>query len=477
MTKNKLHLYASLACILLTITACKTIDIPLKEANKTIPNNYNNIIVDSTNSAKINWKDYFSDPNLKSLIEIALENNQEFNITLQEIEISKNEIKAKKGEYLPFINVKTGLDVEKISRYTNIGAMEATTDIKPGKEMPDPLFNFGIGAFATWETDIWGKLHNAKKAQVQRYLSSIEGKNFMITNIISEIAESYYELLGLDNELKILKENIQIQNDVLNIIKLLKKSARSNELAVKRFEAQVLKTKNLEYTIQQQIIETENRINFLVGRYPQRIERSNANFENLIPQKIFTGLPSDLLENRPDIKAAEFQLEAAKLDIKAAKAKFYPSISISAGIGYQAFNPGYLLNPKSILYNLAGELLAPILNRNAIKSEYYNANAKQIQAIYNYEQLILKAYIEVINKLTRIKNLDESYKLKSQEVEALKQSIDISNDLFKYARADYMEVLLTQRDVLEAKFELVEIKVNQLKTTVAIYKSLGGGWK
>ena len=185
-----------------------------------------------------------------------------------------------------------------------------------------------------------------------------------------------------------------------------------------------------------------------------------------------------MLANRPDIKQAELDLMAAKLDIKVAKARFYPSLGISAGIGYQAFNPAYLVKtPQSLLYSLAGDLTAPLINRNAIKADYYSANAKQLQAIYNYEQTILNAYVEVANQLSKINNLEKSYDLKTREVEALTKSVSISNDLFNSARADYMEVLMTQRDALESKFELIETKKQQMNAMVNVYKALGGGWK
>lgn len=475
MNKNKLYQYAGTAFFLLSLAACKPIEIQQRAENRTVPEKYATTENDTVNTGKIRWNNYFSDPHLQSLINQALENNQELNIVLQEIEMSKNEIKARKGEYLPSLGLKAGAGVDKVSRYTNIGAMEANTEIEPGKEMPEPLFDFGIGAQAQWETDIWGKLHNATRAQVQRYLASIEGKNFMTTNLISEIADSYYELLALDNELLILNQNIKIQKDALNIIKDLKKNARSNELAVQRFEAQVLKTQGMQYDIQQKIVETENRINYLAGRFPQTVERSQ-DFDSVVPQMVYAGIPSELLENRPDIKQAEYELEAARLDIKTAKARFYPSLDLSAGIGLQAFNPTYIIKPQSFLFSLAGELTAPLINRRAIKAAYYNANAKQIQAVYHYEQTVLGAYIEVANQLSKIHNLESSVNIKSKEVNALTKSIDISNDLFKYARADYMEVLLTQRDALESKFELVEKKVNQLKASVAVYRALGGGW-
>jgi outer membrane protein TolC len=191
---------------------------------------------------------------------------------------------------------------------------------------------------------------------------------------------------------------------------------------------------------------------------------------------VYGGIPSELLENRPDIKQAEYELAAAKLDIKVAKARFYPSLDLSAGVGLQAFNPLYIIKPQSFLFSLAGELTAPLINRRAIKAAYNNANAKQIQAVYHYEQTVLGAYIEVANQLSKIHNLESSVNIKTKEVNALTKSIDISNDLFKYARADYMEVLLTQRDALESRFELVEKKVNQLKASVAVYRALGGGW-
>jgi outer membrane protein TolC len=263
----------------------------------------------------------------------------------------------------------------------------------------------------------------------------------------------------------------------LEIVKLQKEAARVTELAVRKFEAEVLKTKSMQYDIQQNITETENRINFLLGRYPQPIPRSDKAFGDLVPNVVHAGIPSQLLANRPDIKQAELDLSAAKLDVQVAKAQFYPSLGISAAVGYQAFNPAYLFRtPESILYSLGGELVAPLVNRNAIKAMYVNANAKQIQAVYNYERTIINAYVEVANQLAKISNLEKSYDLKSKQVDALNQSIGISNDLFKSARADYMEVLLTQRDALESKFELIETKKQQMNAMVNIYQALGGGW-
>ncbi len=478
MTSNRLYKSLGIVFISLSYSACTVSSLSHKDENRTVPSGYNGIsIQDSTSTARLKWKEFFNDPYLDALIDTALNSNQELNVTLQEIEISRNEVRARKGEYLPFVGLKAGAGLDKVGRYTSKGANDATTEIMPGREMPEPLPDYLIGAYANWEVDIWKKLRNAKKAAVSRYLSSVEGKNFMVTKLVAEVANSYYELLALDNQLDIINKNIEIQNNALKIVKLQKDAARVTELAVRRFEAQVLNTQSLQYDIRQKITETENRINFLLGRYPQPIARKFEGFENAMPRQIQSGFPSQLLANRADIRQAEQELAAAKLDVKVARARFYPQLGISAGIGFQAFNPSYLLKtPQSLLYSVAGDLVAPLVNRSAIKAAYYTANAKQVQAVYNYERTILNAYLEVANQLSKINNLEKSYGLKSQQVQALNQSINVSNDLFKSARADYMEVLLTQRDGLEAKFELIETKKQQMNAMVNIYQALGGGW-
>ncbi|WP_316829633.1 efflux transporter outer membrane subunit [Pedobacter aquatilis] len=476
MFRKNIYKYAGLAIICAAYSACKVPDFAQRNENKNVPVSFGSSH-DSTNTAKLQWRQFFTDPNLVSLIDTALKNNQELNVTLQEIEIARNEIKAKKGELLPSVGYRVGAGLEKVGRYTSSGAGDASTDITPGKEVPEVLPDYGFGLQANWEADIWHKLRNSKKAAVTRYLSTVEGKNFVITNLVAEVANSYYELLALDNQLAIVKQNISLQSNALELMKIQKQATRVTELAVRKFEAEVLSSKSLEFDIQQNITETENKINFLLGRFPQPIVRNHGNFTDLVPPAVQTGLPSQLLANRPDIKQAEYDLAAAKLDVKVAKAQFYPSLGISATIGYQAFNPSYLLRtPESLAYSLAADLAGPLINRNAIKAEYLTANAKQLQAVFNYEKTILNGYIEVANQMSNINNLQKSFDLKSKQVLALTQSIDISNDLFRAARADYFEVLMTQRDALQSKLELIETKKQQLSAVVYIYRALGGGW-
>jgi len=477
MFNKNYHKILGFALLSLAYSSCKIPAIVQKTENSSVPNTYTNTNSDTTNVGTIKWKDFFKDSYLTSLIDTALQNNQELNITLQEIEIARNEVRARKGELLPSVGLKAGAGLEKVGRYTSEGAGDASTEIKPGKEMPDPLPDYLVGLYANWEVDIWHKLRNAKKSAYTRYLSSVEGKNFVVTSLVAEISNSYYELLALDNQLDMVRKNIELQTNALAIVKIQKEATRVTELAVRKFEAEVLNSKSLEYDILQKTTETENKINFLLGRYPQHITRAKNSFETILPNDLPTGIPSQLLANRPDIKQAELNLIAAKLDVKVAKAQFYPSFGISAALGFQAFNPSYLVKtPESMLYAIAGDIAAPLINRNAIKAFYYTANAKQIQAVYQYERSILNAYIEVANQLSGINNLAKSYDLKAKQVQALTQSIEISNDLFKSSRADYLEVLMTQRDALESKLELIETKKQQLNAMVKIYQALGGGW-
>jgi len=473
--KNKLLIkYAAVALILLPAWGCKLFKEPIRTENRTVPSSYNTSL-DTMNSARVVWRNYFTDKNLIALIDTALANNQELNITRQEIEIARNEVRARKGEYLPYGGIQLGAGADRSGKYTWNGQSEDAWKESGGK--PKYIGDFMVSAVFSWELDIYKKLRNAKNAAVARYLASVEGKNFAVTNLISEIANSYYELIALDNQLEIIRKNIEIQQNALNLIKQQKDAARVTQLAVNRFEAQLLNTKNLQYDIQQQITETENKINFLTGRFPSPIARNDASFNTTVFDSISAGVPSQLLENRPDIRQAEQELAASKLDIKVAKANFFPNFRISASAGFQAFNPAVWFNPWSLVYNAFADMIAPLVNRNALVAGYKTSRAKQVQAVYNYEQSILKAFTEVQNQLAGIDNYGKSYTTKASEVDILTQSVNISDALFKSARADYIEVLLTQREALESRMELVEIKKKQLNAEINVYKALGGGWR
>ena len=473
--KNSIK-YIIFGAVLWAFSSCKTPAIVGRTENRNVPKSYSNMPADSSGTLSL-WKDYFKDQYLATLIDTALINNQELNIMRQEISIASNEVMARKGEYLPFVSLRAGAGLERTARYTRQGAVEANVEIKPDREMPDPLPDFMLGAYATWEVDIWHKLRNATKSANLRYLASSEGRNFTITNLVAEIASSYYELLALDAELTIINQNVEIQNNALRIVRLEKENAKVTELAVKRFEALVLNTQTLRYNTKQRIIESENKINFLMGRYPQPVRRDSVNFITLKPNLANLGIPARLIENRPDIRQAELELTASKIDVQVAKANFYPRLGLSGGLGLQAYNPILLVSPKSLLSNLTGDLIKPWINKRAITAQYFSSNSRQIQSVYNYERKVLNAYIEVVNQYSSINNLQGAFDTKYNEVQVLNQSITIANNLFRSARADYIEILLTQREALDSKFDLLEFKLKQMQASVNLYRALGGGWK
>ncbi|MCA8971086.1 MAG: TolC family protein, partial [Planctomycetes bacterium] len=274
-------------------------------------------------------RDFFQDEKLVALIEQALANNQELKMLATEIGIANSEVLEKRGEYLPKISAGASAGVEKVGRYTSQGASDENDPIEEGTtKVPENLGDFRAGFQATWEIDVWNRLRNATKAAWYRYLASIEGRNFAVTRLVAEVARSYYELMALDNQLEVLGLNIAIQNQALEIVRVQKRAAQVTELAVQRFEAEVLRNQGRLFDIRQSIVEAENRLNVLIGRFPQAIERNSKDFLQLPAPDATAGVPMQLLANRPDLRRAEHQLEAAKLDVSAAKARFYPSLGV-----------------------------------------------------------------------------------------------------------------------------------------------------
>ena len=458
------------------ITSCNTPKYQEAKFNSAIPEYFSETSSDSLSTAKEEWSTVFQNDELRILIDSALQRNYEFNILKQELKVSENEIQAKKGAYLPFVSLFMAGESKKVGRYTSQGANDANTDIMDGKEFPEPLSNLMIKPVFRWELDVFKKLRNAKKAAGLRYLAMAESVNFFKTQLVAEVAGTYYELVSLRAQLKVLNQNINIQNKALKVVELQKQFAQSNLLAIKRFKAEIAKNKSEIFTIKQAIIEAENHLSFLTGQY--QLKEIGISTDLSADFAIRSGVPSDLLKFRPDLRRAEYNLLAAHLDLKSARAEFFPSFTINAQAGLEAFNLAYLANiPSSLLYGVGGDMVMPLINRKEIKVNYSNANAFQIQRLYEYEKVILEAYIETANTLNRIENSSKAIEIKEEQVKSLEESIDVANALFKSARADYMEVLLTQRDYLDAKIEWIELRKELIISNIFMYKAIGGGWK
>lgn len=426
----------------------------------------------SEDAGRTDWRDYFKSTELRALLDTAIDDSQELQLRTQEIFIAQAELWGRRGEYFPRLGAEVRAGGDKVGAFTSRGYSDEATGL------PAVLGDFSFGLRASWEVDVWGKLRNAAAAADRRYLASQEARNFMVTQVIAEVARSYYELLALDSEIAVLTSNIEVQTQGIEVVKAEKAAGRVNELAVQRFEAEVLKNRSRLFDLQQDVVIAENRINFLAGRYPQHVPRHTGALQEPLPTELLVGVPTQLLDNRPDVRQAALEVEAAKLDVESARAAFLPAISLDAGVGYRAFDPRHLIaTPESLVADLAGNLVAPLLNRPAIEAMYRSANARQIQAVVAYERTLLQGFTDVVNQLARFENLHKAYELQAQQVELLGKSVDVSNVLFQSGRADYMEVLLTRRDVLDAQTELIETKKRLLLTTVDLYEALGGGWR
>ncbi|MEI6740694.1 MAG: efflux transporter outer membrane subunit [Gemmatimonadaceae bacterium] len=434
--------------------------------------------IDSTGIGAIGWKRFFEDSTLVALIDTAVQRNPELLMTLKEVEMARNEVQAIDGRLLPRVFGTASLGVDKSPRYTAEGAGNASTDMEPGTKVPDPLPDISLGFMAGWEVDIRGKIRSQKGAALSRYLGTMEGNRFVMTGLVAEVANTYYELTALDAKLAIIRQTVELQRNELEVVRTQKQAAVVSELAVKQFEALLLNSQAMEFEVLQQIREAENRMNLLLGRYPQPVARSASRpmFER--SQALDQGLPSQLLHNRPDIRQAELELAASRFDVKAARAEFYPEVNLAAGLGIRAFKPSYLFTiPESMAFSLVGDMMAPLFNRKSITAELGRATAYQQKALIQYQQTVLHGFTEVTNLVSAIGNLDRVYSYKAQQAAALDTAISVSRDLFTSARANYLEVLTAQREAIDIKLELVETRLRQRVALTNLYRALGGGWQ
>lgn len=462
--------------VILTWVGCTT-PSTLVQINKqpTLPTGFSS---ESTNNQQdtIIWSKISKDSILKALIDTAIENNNEIQIAYQKIELARSQRQFTKGSLLPQIGISTNGSIKKFGLYTMDGAGNIVTEMTPGKLIPIDLPDMYLGIQSTWEVDLRGRLKNLDQAALSRFFASQEGFKFVINSLATDVAISYYELLALDNELIVIRENARKEKEALEFIKAQKEAGKINELAVQQFTAQYYNLIIIEKEVLQNIRKEENRLNFLLGRYPQTIDRSQTSLytvQNLIDQN----LPSTILQSRPDIKAAEWRLKATKFDVKAAKAAFYPYFALNVGYGFQAFNSKYLFrSPESIAYTVAGNLMAPIVNRSAIKAQFNNAKSSQIEAMLQYQQSILNAYVDVVNDFTEIKHLEEIKKFTENKVSSYKQAVESSFDLYKAARVPYIDVLFSQQNALQTNIELIRIHKRSKIAMVKLFKNLGGQW-
>ncbi|WP_143306976.1 TolC family protein [Chitinophaga vietnamensis] len=425
-----------------------------------------------------NFQQVFNDPDLRRLIDTAMHNNFDLLAASQRVAIAQQQLMMAKKAWLPHINGSLSAGIDRYGDYTMNGVGNYDTNLSPNisedQHIPSPTPEFFAGLRSSWEIDLWGKLRQQKVAAHARFLATSQGRQLLGTQIVAGIAGLYYELIALDHELAIIKRNIKLQEAAVATVTVQKAGGRATELAVQQFTAQLLSTRALEYGIKQQITATENQLNALTGKLPQPVKRSSVAAEEALPPAIQQGIPTTLLLQRPDIKRAEFELAAAQADVKAARAAFFPALTLTPYGGFNAFKAGLLFEPASIAWGAIGGLTVPIFNKQQLQSQFNISKAEAFTAFYNYQQIVLNGYQEVATALSKIANEQETWQLKSQEVAVLQDAVSTANTLFTTGYATYLEVITAQKSVLEAELALVTARRNVYQGMVTLYRTLGG---
>ena len=335
---------------------------------------------------------------------------------------------------------------------------------------------FQLSGSLSWEADIWGKIRSNKRAFAASYLQTVEAHKAVKTALIASIASSYFQLLALDEQLRVTEETIETRSSSLETTRALKEAGNVTEVGVKQTEAQLYTAQALRLDILKQIRLLENSLSILLGKEPGAINRGN-----LIDQKITTplktGVPAELLSNRPDVKASEFNLLNAFELTNVARSNFYPSLTLTATGGFQSLEFDKLFDSSSLFATIIGGLTQPIFNGRQIRTQYEVAQATQEQAKLQFRSALLTATQEVSDALYSYEIATEKLEVKRNEFEAYDLATNYSEELLDNGLVNYLEVLTARQNALSSSLDLIDTRFNQLQAIVDLYEALGGGWQ
>ncbi len=428
-----------------------------------------NLPADSLSMADVSWKTLFTDPFLDQYIEEGLQNNIDIRIAIQQIAAAEAYLKQGKMGYFPTLNGSASASRSYLSKNGQQGAILSSLG-------DDHIDQFELSGSLSWEADIWGKIRSNKRAYQASYLKSVAAHQAVKTQLVSSIANTYYQLLALDAQLAITKKTIATRKKGVETIKALKESGQVNQVAVDQNIAQYNNAKALEVDLETSIFKTENALSILLGKSPQHIERSRLDTQ-AIQTDLKLGVPASLLSNRPDVMAAEYGLIQSFELTNMAKSSFYPSLTVTASGGFQSLDFDNLFNANSLFANLVGGLTQPIFNGRKIRTQHEVAKAQQEQALLNFKNSLLVAGNEVSNALYAYNAETRKFEYVQKEVEALRKAEQNSDELLKNGYATYLDLLTARQSALSAELNVIDSKLQQLLTVVNLYEALGGGWR
>lgn len=408
------------------------------------------------------WWKQFNDPVLNKLIDTALSNNLDLMAATARVDQYLGQLRTTRSEAFPQIGAGVG-----VSRQQN-----SKTGISPGQ----PPYTLYQGALnATWEIDLWGRIRRSTEAAQADLMASEAGRRTVLLTLVSNVASNYIVLSGLDRQLEIARDTEKAYAESLHIFKLRHKYGTVSQVEVSQVESEYESARQKIPQFEAAISQQENLIAVLLGQNPKPVIRGRS-IDQLIIPGIPAELPSQLLEQRPDIIEAEQALIAANARIGVAEALYYPNISLTGALGVSTVNSSELFDGDSNVWGLGGSLLAPIFTFGNIEGQVISAEAAQREALYRYQQSIISAFRDVEDALVATTRGRESQKAQGRRVKALETYARLAKDQYDAGTTSYLQVLDANRSLFSSQLDYVQTQTGVITSLVDVYRSMGGGW-
>lgn len=427
---------------------------------------------DTSSIADIEWKEFFTDPALQALISKGITYNNNLQAAIKRMDQAQQQVRQAKLLQLPDVNLQIQGSINRPSDNSLNGLSVGTFLGKSYVENYVTSLNF------SWEADIWGKIRRQQEVTIASYLQQQEAVKAVQTQLISDIAQGYYNLLMLDKQLEITKNNLLLNDSLVLATRALRDGGSVTTLAVQQVESQRQATALLVPQLEESIVMQENALQLLTGQNPGAIEGRSTLNQQTLREQLSAGLPIAMVSRRPDVRSSEMALTVANARVGLQQANMYPALNITAGGGLESFKASNWWSiPNSLFGMAAGTILQPIFNRRNLKTNYEVAKLQREEAVANFRQSVLQATSEVSNALTRTAKLKEQRVIADAQVDTLRSAVQNAQLLFKSDMANYLEVITAQTNALQAELNVATIQRSQLGVVVELYRSLGGGYK
>ena len=421
--------------------------------------------------ADLKWFQVFKDDQLQALIRTALEQNYDLRAAVVNVEAARANLGITRSNQYPNVNASGDVQVTRLSR--------DGTFALPASLVPSQNRNWGEAGLnlLSFELDIWGRLRRATEAARANLLGAEENRKAVVTTLVADVATDYFTLRELDYELEISRTTLGTREESLRLIQSRQGGGVSTLLDLRQGEQLVYTARETIPSLQQQIEQTENRISLLLARNPAGITRGRGLTEQELPPEVPTGLPSALLERRPDIRAAEENLVAANANIGVAKAAYFPRISLSGFLGGQSTQLSSLFSGPHSAWSFVPQVTQPIFTAGRLRSGVRLAEAEKEGALVQYEKTVQTAFTEVSDSLIAHQRLRESRVQQESLVTALRDRTRLAYVRYRGGVDTLLNALDADRDLYQAELTLSQIRLNELLSVVQLYKALGGGWE